>query len=105
MISCCVSVDYSLIPLLVEQNYIDSSRNGIYKMSISDDAKMDLLSKAADGISDMDLLGSALRGNDMHWELLPAQAAATLRVGSMVQGFQGFPTFPQVSGSTFDCYM
>lgn len=33
----------------------------------------------------------------MHWELLPAQAAFSLRVGSIISGFQAFPAFPQAS--------
>jgi replication factor C subunit 1 len=108
------SSDYSLLPLLVEQNYIDSARNGIFKSHGSDAEKLEQLSRAADTISDIDLAGSALRGQDMHWELLPLQvllqlstplshshspqAALTLKVGNHVQGFQGFPTFPQWLG-------
>ena len=65
--------DYSLLPLLVEQNYIDSARNGIFKSHETDATKMEQLSRAADAISDMDMAGSALRGQDMHWELLPMQ--------------------------------
>jgi hypothetical protein len=57
----------------VEQNYIDSARNGIFKSSGTDAMKMEQLSRAADTISDMDMAGSALRGQDMHWELLPMQ--------------------------------
>ena len=33
-------------------------------------------------------------GADQHWELLPAQAVMTLRVGALVNGWQAFPTFP-----------
>lgn len=35
--------------------------------------KLEQLSKAADAISDMELAGSFVRGDDMHWELLPLQ--------------------------------
>ena len=58
---------------------------------------MEALSRAADAASDIDLIGSRVMGSDMHWELLPAQAASCLRLGAMVQGFQGFPSFPAVS--------
>jgi replication factor C subunit 1 len=34
----------------------------------------------------------------MHWELLPAQAAFSCRVGSIIKGFQAFPQFPQWLG-------
>ena len=37
------------------------------------------------------------QGADQHWELLPTQAAFSLRVGSIISGFQAFPAFPQVS--------
>ena len=56
---------------------------------------MDRLAEAADAVSDMELAGSAVRGNDMHWELLPIQAAFCLKAGSSIQGFQAFPSFPQ----------
>jgi len=92
-------IDYSLVPLLVQQNYVDSSQAGISRMPGKDAAdKLDLLSKAADSVSEMELLGAQVRGNDQHWELLPSQAALSLRVGSIVQGYQSFPTFPQWLG-------
>ena len=47
---------------------------------------MDALSAAADAASDMELAGSAIRGDDMHWELLPAQAALSVKIGNLVQG-------------------
>jgi replication factor C subunit 1 len=88
-------IDYSLLPLLIQQNYIDASKGGIFKKpNLSDEAKMDLLSVAADAVSDMDLAGSSIRDDDLHWELLPAQAAMSLRVGTTIEGFQGFPSFP-----------
>lgn len=52
-------IDYSLLPLLVQQNYIDSSQAGISRMPGKDAAdKLDLLSKAADSVSEMELLGA-----------------------------------------------
>jgi len=46
-------------------------------------------------VSDMDMAGSKIMGGgDQHWELLPAQAAMAVRVGSDLQGYQSFPTFP-----------
>lgn len=55
---------------------------------------METLSSAADAVSDMEMAGSSIRGQDQHWELLPTQAAMCLAVGSHIRGFQGFPTFP-----------
>jgi hypothetical protein len=43
--------------------------------------RMDLLSEASDAVSDMDLVGKSIMGQDPHWELLPAQAAFSCRVG------------------------
>ena len=69
----------------MQQNYIDSSRNGIFKTSnISDGDKLDMLSQAADSVSDMELAGSAVRGNDMHWELLPLQVRLNLIYGVLL---------------------
>lgn len=70
-----VCLDYSLLPLLIQQNYIDSSRNGIFKGPGTDAMKLEQLSRAADTVSDMELAGSFVRGDDMHWELLPTQVS------------------------------
>ncbi len=100
-------LDYSLVPLLIQQNYIDSSRNGVCRAggNMSESDKIDALSKAASAVSDMDLIGSNIMGVDNHWELLPSQAAMCMRVGSVVQGFQGFPTFPAVSPHSVEVFM
>jgi hypothetical protein len=51
-------IDYSLIPLLVQQNYIESSKAGVFRDNkLSDDQKLDKLSEAADAVSDMELAG------------------------------------------------
>ncbi|KAJ1385667.1 DNA polymerase III, clamp loader complex, gamma/delta/delta subunit, partial [Ochromonadaceae sp. CCMP2298] len=76
-------IDYSLTPLLVQQNYIDSSKAGIFRNpALSDVRRMDLLSQASDAVSDSDLAAAAIRGQDMHWELLPTQAALCVRAGA-----------------------
>lgn len=90
-------VDYSLIPLLVQENYVDAAKNGIYRNPhIDDAAKMEALARAADASSDMDLVGTSIRGADQHWELLPTQAVFCMRVGHEITGFQAFPSFPSV---------
>ena len=97
-------IDYSLLPLLVAQNYIDSSKNGIFKApGLGDAEKLNRLSQAADSVSDLDMVGAAIRGQDMSWSLLPNQAMMAVRTGFYVQGFQAFPTFPAWLGknSTF----
>jgi replication factor C subunit 1 len=88
-------IDYSLVPLLVQQNYVDSAKSGIFRDPQLDDVKkMELLSGAADACSDLDMIGSMIRGQDQHWELLPAQAVLSLKVGHKITGFQAFPSFP-----------
>eukprot|EP00981_Chlorochromonas_danica_P000348 scaffold90_cov163-Ochromonas_danica.AAC.3 len=88
-------IDYSLSPLIIQQNYIDAAKNGVFRNPQKDDvAKIEALAKAASAISDVDLIGSKIRGQDQHWELLPCQAASCLAVGNPIAGFQAFPTFP-----------
>lgn len=88
-------IDYSLTPLLIQQNYVDSAKSGIFKNPQLDDvARMELLSRAADAVSDSDLAAAAIRGQNMHWELLTTQAVFCVRAGAFVQGFQAFPGFP-----------
>lgn len=88
-------IDYSLCPLLIQQNYIDAAKSGVFRQPQLDDAsKMDALAAAADAVSDMDLVGARIRGQDQHWELLPTQAVFCLAVGQPIAGFQAFPAFP-----------
>lgn len=86
-------VDYSLIPLMVQQNYIKSFTGGFLCKSLDDAARLEVLSQASDAVADMELAEAGIRGMDQHWELLPACAGFTLRVGSIIQGAQGFPEF------------
>jgi hypothetical protein len=47
---------------MVQQNYIDSAKSGIFKMPQLDDvARMEALSEASNAVSDMDLAGASLR--------------------------------------------
>lgn len=90
-------IDYSLVPLLVQQNYIDSAKSGLFRNpQLSELQKMEALSNASHAVSDMDMIDSVLRGQDQHWELLPTQAVFSMNAGFCVQGFQPFPSFPMV---------
>lgn len=91
-------IDYSLVPLLVQENYIDASKGSGYLKGMDEASRMDKLSEAAHAVSDMDIVGPGRMGSDMHWELLPVQAAFSLRVGTLIQGFQAFPAFPKWLG-------
>ena len=56
-------IDYSLVPLLVQQNYIESSKNGIFRApGVSDIDAMTALWKSSQAASDMDLAESGIRG-------------------------------------------
>ena len=93
-------VDYSLIPLMIQQNYIKSySAGAIYRSTaVSEVDKLTFLANAADAVADMELAEAGIRSNDQHWELLPACAGFALRAGAFVQGYQGFPEFTMWMG-------
>ncbi|KAJ1726517.1 DNA replication factor C complex subunit Rfc1 [Coemansia biformis] len=61
--------DYSIMPLFMQENYIDSSPNG----ATSDLAKLEQLSKAADMIAESDVVEGRLRGSQQ-WGLMPLHA-------------------------------
>ena len=81
-------VDCSLVPLLIQQNYIDVSKNGAFKYMTEPDA-FDQLSLASDALSDMDLASSG------GWDLLPIQAMSAVKAGYHTHSrtIQTFPVF------------
>lgn len=92
-------IDYSLLPLLIEQNYIDTYKNGVFNnKSIPEIEKYDRLMEACESVSDLDLLDKCIHGLDQNWSLLPSQAATSIRVGHYASGFMPFPSFPQYLG-------
>jgi len=91
-------IDYSLVPLLVQENYIDASKGSAALKAMDEADRLERLSQAAHAVSDMDIVGPGRMGQDMHWDLLPVQAAFSVRVGSLIQGFQAFPSFPKWLG-------
>lgn len=93
-------IDYSLMPLLIQQNYVDSAKSGIFSMQMNDIRKMEQLALAADTVSELDLIESKIRGFEQQWELLPLQAALSVKVGFQVQGLQAFPFFPAWLGKS-----
>lgn len=81
-------VDYSLMPLLVQQNYasvLAGSRN------VKD--KDAALCRAAEAMADMDLMATST-GGSMNWALLKYQAALCLEGGFHANGFLGQANFP-----------
>ncbi|KAL1918388.1 uncharacterized protein VTP21DRAFT_3048 [Calcarisporiella thermophila] len=72
--------DYSLAPLMIQENYIKMhparaaefvTGNHPKKMELS---VLELLSRAADSISDADNIDRLMRGSEQHWSLMPVHA-------------------------------
>ncbi|CAB1111626.1 unnamed protein product [Ectocarpus sp. CCAP 1310/34] len=85
--------DYSLLPLLIHQNYLSSL------MQVDAKVRTDVTAAASAAVSDADIISGKMRGDVQHWELLPAQAALNVRVGSVGGGSLGFPEFPKWLGN------
>nr|XP_049575706.1 replication factor C subunit 1 isoform X2 [Syngnathus scovelli] len=88
--------DYSLAPLFVQENYLHvrpAAAGGNAK------AHLVLLSKAADSISDGDLVDRRIRSGQ-NWSLLPTQAIyASVIPGELMRGYMShFPSFPSWLG-------
>nr|XP_033712834.1 replication factor C subunit 1 isoform X6 [Tursiops truncatus] len=88
--------DYSIAPLFVQENYIH-----VKPVAAGGDMKkhLMLLSRAADSISDGDLVDRQIR-NKQNWSLLPTQAIyASVLPGELMRGYMTqFPTFPSWLG-------
>jgi replication factor C subunit 1 len=89
-------VDYSLIPLLIGENWITAAKGPNPK----DPELMDRMARTAAALSDAELVGAAIRGDGAsNWSLLPTQAAMNVRVGSHIgRGMLGWPNFPSWLG-------
>ncbi|CAN2388507.1 protein-DNA loading ATPase activity [Pristimantis euphronides] len=88
--------DYSMAPLFVQENYVHvkpAAAAGNVKKHLW------LLSKAADSISDGDLVDRAIRSKQV-WSLLPTQAVyASVIPGELMRGYMSqFPNFPSWLG-------
>ncbi|NWV09073.1 RFC1 factor, partial [Ptilonorhynchus violaceus] len=88
--------DYSLAPLFVQENYVHvkpAAAGGDLKKHLV------LLSRAADSISDGDIVDKQIRSKQ-NWNLLPAQAIyASVLPGELMRGYMSqFPVFPSWLG-------
>jgi replication factor C subunit 1 len=81
-------VDYDLMPLMVQENYIQSIMNN----RTSSDENLEAAMHASEFISESDLLNTYVRV-EQRWDLLTKQAA--MNVGACVYsaGFIGHPEF------------
>ncbi|CAM9762324.1 unnamed protein product [Discosporangium mesarthrocarpum] len=89
----CFFTDYSLLPLLVQQNYVGSLAG------LDKGVRAERLADASEAVSDADMISGKMRGDVQHWELLPSQAALNVRVGSIGRGSLGYPDFPKWLGN------
>ncbi|KAJ9101197.1 hypothetical protein QFC21_003416 [Naganishia friedmannii] len=81
--------DFSFVPLFMQENYIKQkpTRAGQGNGPETMMETLNLFSKAADSISDGDLIDRLIHGPEQHWSLLPAHAAAsTIRPAYFVYG-------------------
>ncbi|CAN0024030.1 unnamed protein product [Ascophyllum nodosum] len=85
--------DYSLLPLLVHQNYLSSL------MKADPKSRAEVTASAAAAVSDADIISGKMRGDTQNWSLLPTQAAMNVRVGFVGGGSLGFPEFPKWLGN------
>ncbi|KAF9153747.1 hypothetical protein BG015_002720 [Linnemannia schmuckeri] len=66
--------DYQLAPLMIQENYVrmNPAESGGSPDSLE---TMELMSKAADSLSDADLVDSMIHGSAQHWSLMNTHAA------------------------------
>ena len=88
--------DYSLIPLLVAENYLSvkpTNLTGNTKQQ-KDKCHLQLLAEASEAICQSDRISRQIRTNN-NWSLLTTQAVfATVIPGEKLQGSIGLPAFP-----------
>mmetsp|Transcript_12922 Transcript_12922/g.23961 ORF Transcript_12922/g.23961 Transcript_12922/m.23961 type:complete len:823 (+) Transcript_12922:176-2644(+) len=84
-------IDYDLIPLMIQDNYVTACKMG------NRDDSLERISQAADAVCDADVVSKSVRSKQ-NWTLLPQVAALNLRVTSLCNGSIGFPNFPQWLG-------
>lgn len=92
--------DYSLMPLLIQENYVNLHPTNLKDgpKSQRDRQHLSLLAETADSLIECDRVGKLLRTNN-NWSLLPTQAVfATLVPGEKLNGSMGLPAFPSWFG-------
>ncbi|KAH8999457.1 replication factor RFC1 C terminal domain-containing protein [Lactarius akahatsu] len=99
--------DYSFVPLFIQENYLKTNPSRVRDVEGPKKAlkQLRLMEKAAESISDGDLVDSLIHGPEQHWSLMPTHAVlSTVRPSSFLYGpgsGYGGPnamTFPQWLG-------
>ncbi|BGP18533.1 hypothetical protein JCM10213_002954 [Rhodosporidiobolus nylandii] len=90
--------DHSIMPLFVQENYLKAKFSRATGCSGPDLAlkNLDLMTKAADAISDGDLVDAMIHGPQQHWSLMPLHGMMScVRPASYTYGAGGgYPAFP-----------
>ncbi len=92
--------DYSLMPLLVQENYVSIHPTNLEGKNKAerDRHHLKLLNEAAESLIECDRVGRLLRTTN-NWSLLPVQAIfVTLVPGATIKGTMGLPKFPSWFG-------
>ncbi|KAF9365235.1 hypothetical protein BGX34_010798 [Mortierella sp. NVP85] len=66
--------DYQLAPLMIQENYVRMNPTDA-RADPSGLEAIELMSKAADSLSDADMVDSMIHGSAQHWSLMPVHAA------------------------------
>ncbi|KAH9887675.1 DNA replication factor C large subunit [Cubamyces lactineus] len=99
--------DPSFVPLFIQENYLKTQPSRIRNMDGPEKIlkHLELMSKAADSISDGDIVDSLIHGPNQYWSLMPLHAVcSTVRPASFLYGMgagYGGPnamSFPQWLG-------
>jgi replication factor C subunit 1 len=97
-------VDYGFTGLLVQQNYLKILNGQFLKLKQQQDpeAEQELLErvhKAAESMSDYNLVENQIRGGDGNWGLLPTAAMLSVKCGYHAGGENGgfLPGYPEFS--------
>ncbi|WWC66667.1 uncharacterized protein I206_100571 [Kwoniella pini CBS 10737] len=103
--------DFSFVPLFIQEHYLKTQPALANNLSGNEQnlKHLELASKAADSISDGDLVDRMIHGSEQHWSLLPFHAVqSTVKPASLIygpgrqSGGGGFgswgPAFPQWLG-------
>lgn len=96
-------VDYSMVGMIVEQNYPRVIQNQFLRIKQKGDAQaeqalLERMHQAAESMSEYNLVENQIRGGDLNWSLLPIAAMLTVKCGYHAGGEQGgflggFPEF------------
>ncbi|KAG7562255.1 hypothetical protein FFLO_02341 [Filobasidium floriforme] len=96
--------DFSFVPLFIQENYL---KNAPARIPKGDDPesqmkRLECFSKAADAISDGDLIDRMIHGQEQHWSLLPAHGfSSTIRPAYWIYGGSSAAGYNPVSFPAF----